>query len=106
MWFIGVEVEQETSAPPPKKNPGSAPVTWNQIEPVTYIHISIFLRPDQGYDLDVVNNLCEVKSNKIEWFSSIMFDLFDNQAHEENRVWFYSIAEIRYYWTITCNWIW
>ena len=27
MWFIGVEVEQETSAPPPKKKPGSAPVT-------------------------------------------------------------------------------
>ena len=27
MWFIGVEVEQETGAPPPKKNPGSAPVT-------------------------------------------------------------------------------
>ena len=26
MWFIGVEVEQETSAPPPKKNPGSVPV--------------------------------------------------------------------------------
>ena len=25
MWFIGVEVEQETSAPPPKKNSGSAP---------------------------------------------------------------------------------
>ena len=25
MWLIGVEVEQETSAPPPKKNPGSAP---------------------------------------------------------------------------------
>ena len=24
MWFIGVEVEQETNAPPPKKNPGSA----------------------------------------------------------------------------------
>ena len=27
MWFIGAEVEQETSAPPPKKNPGSAPDT-------------------------------------------------------------------------------
>ena len=26
MWFIGVEVVQETSAPPPKKNPRSAPV--------------------------------------------------------------------------------
>ena len=25
MWFIGVDVERETSAPPPKKNPGSAP---------------------------------------------------------------------------------
>ena len=25
MRFIGVEVEQETSAPPPKKNPGPAP---------------------------------------------------------------------------------
>ena len=25
MWFIGVEVEQETSAAPPKKNPGPAP---------------------------------------------------------------------------------
>ena len=25
MWFIGVEVEQETSAPPPEKNPRSAP---------------------------------------------------------------------------------
>ena len=25
MWFIGVEEGQETSAPPPKKNPGSAP---------------------------------------------------------------------------------
>ena len=28
MWFIGVEVEQETSAPPPNKNPGSAPVSF------------------------------------------------------------------------------
>ena len=27
MWFIGVEVEQETSAPPPKKNPESAPAS-------------------------------------------------------------------------------
>ena len=25
MWFIGVEVERETRAPPPKKSPGSAP---------------------------------------------------------------------------------
>ena len=28
MWFIDVEVEQETTAPPPKKNPGSAPESY------------------------------------------------------------------------------
>ena len=40
MWFIGVEVEQETSTPPPKKNPGSAPVIL-----VTYIcTVSLWLR--------------------------------------------------------------
>ena len=27
MWFIGVEAEQEMSALPPKKNPGSAPAS-------------------------------------------------------------------------------
>ena len=31
MWFIGVEVEQETSAPPPKKNPGSTPEMGNTV---------------------------------------------------------------------------
>ena len=42
MWFIGVEVEQETSTPPPKKNPGSAPVIL-----VTYIcTVSLWLRVD------------------------------------------------------------
>ena len=30
IWFIGVELEQETSAPPPKKNPGSAPGANNE----------------------------------------------------------------------------
>ena len=47
MWFIGVEVEQETSAPPPEKNPGSAPARtkenrldqiqkalWRKLEPL------------------------------------------------------------------------
>ena len=32
MWFIGVEVEQETSAPPPKKIPRSAPVPDPDLE--------------------------------------------------------------------------
>ena len=35
MWFIGVEVEQERSAPAPKKNPGSAP----EIVPVLKVFV-------------------------------------------------------------------
>ena len=30
MWFTGVDVEQETSVPPPKKNPGSAPANTSE----------------------------------------------------------------------------
>ena len=33
MWFIGFEIEQETSAPPPKKNPGSGPAMKLQSVP-------------------------------------------------------------------------
>ena len=39
MWFIGVEVEQETSAPPPKKNPGSAPEKF--LKKFNIIHYTI-----------------------------------------------------------------
>ena len=42
MWFIGVEVEQETSAPPPKKYPGSAPGNLkvrNEEWPVKSTHV-------------------------------------------------------------------
>ena len=38
MWFIGVEVEQEMSAPPPKKNPGSAPALSTKL-----IKLKVFL---------------------------------------------------------------
>ena len=33
MWFIGVEVEQETSKPLPKKNPASAPAAQDMAVP-------------------------------------------------------------------------
>ena len=40
MWFIGVEVEQETSAPPPKKDPRSATGRHdNDFEPDHIWHI-------------------------------------------------------------------
>ena len=47
MWFIGVEVEQETSAPPPKKNPGSAPGAHYRIPLLgnpMIMHVEIDLR--------------------------------------------------------------
>ena len=38
MWFIGVEVEQGTSAPPPKKNPRSAPeIKVSRISTLAYL---------------------------------------------------------------------
>ena len=44
MWFIGVEVDQETSASRPKKNPGSAPDNNNLV--ITIAGSSC--RPQQG----------------------------------------------------------
>ena len=41
MWFISVEVEQETSAPPLKKNPGSAPVTEMLVENILKHHYQV-----------------------------------------------------------------
>ena len=38
IWFIGVEVEQETSASPPKKNPGSAPGPCCELISMNRIH--------------------------------------------------------------------
>ena len=44
MWFIGVEVEQETNAPPPKKYPGSAPVyDYKETELVRLLSLEITL---------------------------------------------------------------
>ena len=48
MWFIGVEVEQETSAPPPKKNPGSAPGEGDCILPLL---LPLFASATQAIDL-------------------------------------------------------
>ena len=43
MWFIGVEVEQEASAPPPKKNPGSAPVIVTLINTYCFYDVRVAL---------------------------------------------------------------
>ena len=56
-WFIGVEVEQQTSAPPPKKNPGSAPAK---------VHYST---QEEG------SPLCS-SENEEEYLSSLMMKAF------------------------------
>ena len=47
MWFIGAEVEQEMSAPPPKKITGSAPA---------YLSIMSYSRHNVGNDNYVTSN--------------------------------------------------
>ena len=55
MCFIGVEVEQEANAPPPKKNPGSAPVevdeTTEQFTSVFIVNIFINKSSHQNKDM-------------------------------------------------------
>ena len=60
MWFIGVEVEQETSAPPPKKNPGSAPAL--SIGPVPGIKPTTSHSAVKHYALPTVRILLQLTS--------------------------------------------
>ena len=49
MMFIGVEVEKETSAPPPKKNPGSAPVRVSLL-PASFLAKYSIRKPSETLD--------------------------------------------------------
>ena len=49
MWFIGVEVEQEASAPPPKKNPRSAPVRVSLL-PASFLAKYSIRKPSETLD--------------------------------------------------------
>ena len=62
MWFIGVEVEQETSAPPPKKNPGSAPDKGNNLSSMT-CHSS--LSPGWRYSPSRLHCMCLIIKRRI-----------------------------------------
>ena len=58
MWFIGVDVEQKTSAPPPKKNPGSAPRGWYisaLTDMIKYVKIKIWYHNSLLFVEDPVN---------------------------------------------------
>ena len=47
MWFIGVEVEKETSAPPPKKNPGSVPETFANLNTLKVQNPKTFMNTEK-----------------------------------------------------------
>ena len=60
IWFIGVEVEQETSAPPPNKNPGSAPDLVHRC----YIHTEVYSKPtdsDSSASLEERRNVTVIR---------------------------------------------
>ena len=71
MWFIGVEVEQETSAPPPKKNPGSAPATGPCLGDTLLAIQKSFMKTFRCIDYMRMNRLCsnigslELMNNKV-----------------------------------------
>ena len=72
VWFIRVEVEQETpSAPPPKKNPGSAPDLYGKnLEQEKYRHmIKEFndFSNEVGYDIiSYCNNEITLVTRRID----------------------------------------
>ena len=67
MWFISVEVEQETSAPLPEKNPGSAPVPSS----LSITRVYIFF--DELYILSRASLLALVESilYPLDWHLSL-----------------------------------
>ena len=67
MWFIGVEVEQQTSAPPPKRNPGSAPA-------LTYY--TRFMR--------VFVSLCGPRRGRLFWRKIVPYT-WNNEQHRQTR---------------------
>ena len=98
MWFIGVEVEQETSAPPPKKNPRSAPGFYSGHSPrrkITCASIPL-VRPRRrlGLSCGALKNLAcvEKKWPHLRWDSSTVprQDQTVEQStliHGENFIW-------------------
>ena len=74
MWFVGVEVEQETSAPPPKKNPGCSPVRSHGTK-TTRLGIVCSVVGQKGLPSKMViyvtcgSPLLHVKESKTFWYS-------------------------------------
>ena len=80
MWFIGVEVEQETSAPPPKKNPGSAPVFHPHVMKLADLS-STLINLNMISEEELVLSLLEIQSDL-----SITYDTSSNQLKDVTEV--------------------
>ena len=70
LWFIGVEVEQEPSAPPPKKNPGSTPAIY-----ITVTSSTINFAPIQVYKTTRVIGWHRPNAKNGCWIKVLLFEL-------------------------------
>ena len=62
MWFIGVEVEQETSTPPPKKYPGSAPALFHESK--TYVSEHLCMRDISAFRCNFMTGLQDLEMHR------------------------------------------
>ena len=62
MWFIDVEVEQETSAPPPKKYPGSAPASFHESK--TYVSEHLCMRDISAFRCNFMTGLQDLEMHR------------------------------------------
>ena len=58
MWFIGVGVEQETTAPPPKKNRGSAPGKFIYNRTYNLVHYIFGMTNYHKIEIVIRNSRC------------------------------------------------
>ena len=94
MWFIGVEVEQETSAPPPEKNPGSAPqecTSYSAASTAVLVHCKqqaakcLFLLSPRPYSR--ITDLSHVKQLEYAWNFYLVVTQKENLHITCNKFW-------------------
>ena len=93
-WFIGVEIEQDTSAPPPKKNPGSAPAIPGFPHHASYVMIYFpNARQQDKFRLDTSSALLTHFTFSIPWFT--WSEDYNSEARNPRQLPVYSTIPVR-----------
>ena len=91
MWFIGVEVEEETSAPPPKKNPGSAP-DMDMATHITKTCSAFFYLYNIRHMRKYLTSECTEKlihaiiTSRLDYCNSLLYGVADHHMQKLQRV--------------------